>query len=60
MECNMWTLKGLIESANSVSTEINCEWYPARPLRLGFISRLKDAWEVLCDRADAFTWTMGQ
>ncbi len=57
----MWTLKGLIECANSNQTQINGKWVPARPLRLsGLKQRLQDAWAVLRDRADAFVWPESQ
>lgn len=56
----MWTLKNLIECANHNHAYINGKWIPARPLRLGWLSHLKDAWAVFMDRADAVEWPEGQ
>ena len=59
-----WTLKNLIETCNTVSTEINGKWVPSRPIRMhgltGLRLRLKDAWAVLKGQAEAFTWPEGQ
>lgn len=52
----MWTLEDLFEHADSNQAEINGKWVPARPLRGGWFDRLRQAWAVLTDRADAFTW----
>lgn len=60
----MWTLKRLMESANSVSVEKNGKWVPARPLPYygwyGVWMRFRDAWEVVRGRAEAFRWPCGQ
>ena len=60
----IWTLRGLIDSANSTQAEINGKWVPARPLPgyglYGLRLRLRAAWAVLCGKAEAFTWPEGQ
>lgn len=60
----MWTLKGLIEHANSTHTQINGKWVPARPLPgyglYGLLLRVRAALTVLCGKADAFMWPEGQ
>ena len=57
----MYTLKGLIDSANSTQVELNGKWVPARPIRLiGIWYDIKDAWAVFTRKADAFTWPEGQ
>lgn len=60
----MWYLKSLYDHCNSVSTEINGKWVPARPLVLtgmaGWFSRLRDAWMVFTGKADAFIWPCEQ
>ncbi len=58
----LYSLKNLIEHANTTQVEIDGKWYPARsaveydPL----ILRFRDAWKVLTKKADAFTWPGGQ
>ena len=60
----MYTLERLFKSAQTEATEINGRWVPARPLAWGGLYglwlNLKDAWEVIRGRADAFTWPEGQ
>ena len=60
----LWTLKNLMEWASHNSTQINEKWVPVRPLRpyglWGLRVRLRAAWMVLTDRAEAFTWPEGQ
>lgn len=56
----IWTLKGLIDSINSTTAYINGKWVPSRPLRAGFFYRLRAAWDVLTDKADAVIWPEGQ
>lgn len=60
----LYSLKELIEHANSVEVEINGKWVPARPERatglLGLRFKLRAVWAVLTGRADAFTWPSGQ
>lgn len=60
----MWTLKGLIDYANSTQAEINGSWVPARPLPgyglYGLRLRIQAALLVLYGKADAFTWPNGQ
>ena len=56
----MWTLRSLIDSARHTQAHINEKWVPARPLRGGWLSRLKDAWKVFTDRADAVEWPENQ
>jgi hypothetical protein len=47
----------LIDSYLGCQTDVGGKWYIARPLRLdgigGFILKLKDAWLVITDKADA-------
>jgi len=56
----MYMLKELVHPKVNLDTYINGKWVPARPLDGPFVWRLKDAWEVLMGRADAFTWPEGQ
>lgn len=57
----MYQLENLIGMANSCHTCIDGKYVPARPsFGSMYITRLKDAWEVLVGRADAFTWPSGQ
>ena len=60
----MWTLKNLMECANSTQAEINGKWVPARPLPgygwYGLRLRMQAAWAVLHGKADAFMWSEGQ
>lgn len=56
----MFTLKYLVTEAPCSQNEINGKWVPARPLPGPFPWRLRDAWEVLRGRADAFTWPENQ
>ena len=58
----MWMLQDLIKFSSSVSCEINGKWVPARPYLKGepILWRIRDAWEVLMKRADAFKWPEGQ
>ena len=59
----MWTLRGLIESSASNSTEINGRWVPSRPINWKYRTlwrRIKEAWAVFTGKADAFTWPEGQ
>lgn len=57
----MYTLRDVHSGAlNFCQKEINGKWVPARPILGSFWSRLKDAWQVLTGKADAFTWPEGQ
>ncbi len=56
----MWTIEEIIKHSNSVHALINDRWVPARPLLGPWITQLRDAWEVLRGRADAFKWPEGQ
>lgn len=58
---NIWTLKGLMESAGSNSVKLPNGWVPARPQGLrSFKHRVLAAWEVFVGRADAVIWPGGQ
>ena len=50
----------LIDSYGDCHVEVAGKWYIARPLRLdgidGVINRIKDAWLVIIDKADAVTF----
>jgi len=56
----MWTLNTLIELTQQNKVEIKGRYVPVRPLRMdglpGLYLRIKDAWAVLTDKADAFKW----
>ena len=60
----MWTLKSLMEHCNSVATERNGTWVPARPLPYfgwwGVKGRIKDSLKVLIGKTEAFEWPEGQ
>lgn len=61
----MYTIQTLLSHAKQTQTETKKgHWVPARPLRLsgraGLCSRLRDAWAVLTDKADAIRWPEGQ
>ena len=56
----MNTLEYLVKEAAHSQSEINGRWVPSRPYPGPFLWRLRDAWEVLRGRADAFTWPEGQ
>ncbi len=54
----MWTLERLLQSSNTILTNINDRWVPARPLNYKYDSlrtRLRDAWAVFTGKAEAFT-----
>ncbi len=54
---NIFFLKDLLEMVDTVSTEINGKWIPARPLGYPTLgSRLKAAWMVFTGKADAVVW----
>jgi hypothetical protein len=55
----IYTLKGLLDTATSTSTEINGKWVPCRPMRFTLKHRIKAAWLVLTDKADAVIWPEG-
>lgn len=52
----IWTLTSLIDHANSVRMLSNGKWIPVRPLRGPLVWKIKAAWLVLTDKADAFIW----
>ena len=56
----MFTLIQLVSDVQKLQSEINGRWVPSRPICGPFVWRLRDAWEVLRGRADAFTWPEGQ
>jgi len=59
----MWTLKELMEYANSTHTQINKKWVPSRPLYKDSISmwrRIVSAFSVLRGKADTFMWPENQ
>ena len=62
----MYTLNWLLCEGVCTQVEIDGRWVPCRPNCLEgapadpFLWRLRDAWEVLRGRADAFTWPEGQ
>lgn len=43
----------LIDSYTNQRKEIDSKWVISRPLSGPFITRLKDAWLVICGKADA-------
>lgn len=53
---DLWRLSDLIKHCNEVSVCINEEYVPARPIPFGGMQRIKLAWMVLRNTADAFTW----
>lgn len=54
---NIFFLKDLTDLVNTVSTEINGEWIPARPIGYpSLLSRIKAAWMVLTGKADVVVW----
>lgn len=58
---NVWTLRQLFDSANSVSNEINGKWVPARPDGYPTLrSRFRCAWLVFTGKADAVIWPEDQ
>lgn len=58
---NTITLNNLLVTVETVSTQINGKWYPARPMGYpSFISRLKATWLVFTGKADALVWPAGQ
>jgi hypothetical protein len=56
----MWTLPEIVKSMAENHAEVNGRWVAARPLVGSLWSRLRDAWEVIRARADAFIWPEGQ
>lgn len=53
----IWAVQNLVKYAESISTQINGQWVPARPLGwTGLLYRLRAAWMVFSGRADAVTW----
>ena len=56
-----WHLKHLLKHTNEVSTEIDGDWVPARPINLiSLRQRFRDAWNVLTEKADALHWPKNQ
>jgi hypothetical protein len=45
-----------ITSSDWPMAEINGRWYKAKPWPGPFTWRLRDAWAVLCGKADAVLW----
>ena len=59
----MWTLRDLVDSAATTSTEIDGKWVPSRPINWKYRSiqqRIREAWAVFRGKADCFTWPEGQ
>jgi hypothetical protein len=59
----MWTLKGLIEHCNQVSSEINGKWVPSRSINYTcrtLREKLREAWAVFKGKADCFYWPENQ
>jgi len=58
----MYTLREIFDDAPNHSTMIDGKWVPARPINYKYMfwERVKDSWQVLLGRADAFTWPGGQ
>lgn len=58
----MVTLRSVVDTASAIQTEVKPGvWVPARPMRYqSIVRRIKDAWLVLIDRADALVWPGGQ
>jgi len=59
----IWTLKSLMDSANSTQAEINGKWVPARPLNWTcrtFREKIREAWWVFKGKTEAFTWPENQ
>ena len=63
MRYNLDVLYGMVLD-NSVQTEIEGKWVPARPIGwrgfYGFRRRVKDAWAVIRDEVDVIVWPGGQ
>lgn len=55
----IWKLSDLIQHCNACQAEIGGRYVPARPLRL-LSGRVRAAWLVLTDHADAVVWPGGQ
>jgi len=58
----IWRLKDL-QDRETVQTEINGKWVPARPINWTCRSlrvRVKEAWAVFKGEAEAFKWPEGQ
>lgn len=57
----LWNTEGLIKYCSEVSTCINGEWVPCRPLPFYSVTeRFKLAWMVFTGKADAIVWPKGQ
>lgn len=60
----MYKLKDLVEVSSSLHLNINGAYVPARPMRMsgiaGWKHRIKAAWAVLTDKADAVVWPNNQ
>jgi len=56
----MYSLEYLQKEATNIQAEINGKWVSARPIKRPLWNQIKDAWEVLINRADAFKWPEGQ
>jgi hypothetical protein len=59
----MWTLKSLIESAQSTQTCVDGQYVPARPINWqhrSLVERIREAWAVFTGHADVFVWPAGQ
>ena len=63
-DLEMYKLEYLIKNANNTQTNINNKWVPGRPEKFhgiyGIWLNIKDAYQVLTGKADAFTWPEGQ
>jgi hypothetical protein len=59
----IWTLRDLVDSCATTSTEIDGEWVPARPINWkhrSIVERIREAWAVFTGRAGCFRWPKGQ
>lgn len=50
----------LLEMCQTTHALINGKWVPSRPMRYTMAHRIKAAWLVLTDKADAVIWPEGK
>jgi len=56
----IYEIEDLLTISQCASANIDGKWVPARPERHSLAVRIKAAWLVLTDKADAVKWPLGQ
>lgn len=60
-EPTIWEMATLVKTTREMSAEINGKWVPYRPqCAIGMRARIRAAWQVFTEQADALRWPEGQ